>query len=54
MPEYISLDKDYVFVIQDVVNGENGVVKTIIIYRWNPELRVYEMKEMMPLKLRHH
>ena len=54
MPEYISIDKQTVFVLEDIENGENGVVKTIMIYRWNEDLKLFELKELIPLKLRHH
>lgn len=54
MPEFISLDRKTVILLQDVPDSPDGVVKTIIIYRWNEELRLFEIKDMLPLKYRHH
>lgn len=53
MPEYISVDKYTVIWIEDVVSVD-GVVKSVAIYRWNEDLKLFELKELIPLKLRHH
>jgi hypothetical protein len=52
MPEYISGDKKQLFIIEDVPSNHVGIVKTIKIYKFNEESRVFELSEMLPLKLR--
>jgi hypothetical protein len=52
MTEYISVDKQTLVIINDAMENNDGVVKTMCLYRWNEEFHRFELVGMYPLKVR--
>ena len=52
MPDYISLDGMTLIRFEDCAENDDNVVKAILLYKWDDQIKVYVLKEMIPLKNR--
>ena len=51
MPTYQSTNDLFRFVIEDAAVNDQGVVKTLMMYRWQTLDRCWVLEMMFPLKI---